>query len=105
MIIFIQKEPIDIDIFINQVKQLSCLATKYFYVAVNKFCLSSSIDRNIDISNTDYDQKIINLIEKSISKDVIYRHWDSNDAGDLGNFEFPITQILFKHAQIPSQAI
>ena len=97
MVIFIQRDPVDIDIFIDRAKSLSLLATNYFYIAVNKFCLSSSVDRNIDIDNCDYDQKIINFIEKSINQRAIYTYWDSNDSGFLGNFEFPITQLLFKN--------
>jgi hypothetical protein len=68
---------------------------KYLYLAVNKFFIVTSQTQHIH--GDDYDSKLVNYLERELAGyTIIYKNYNNNDTGTLGNFIHPITVLIFK---------
>jgi len=72
-------------------------ANQYFYLAINKFYVYSTID-TLTAHNNDYDMQLINYCCKVLeNKFVLLTHTVRNDDnGTLGNFVHPVTTMFFE---------
>jgi hypothetical protein len=68
---------------------------KYLYLAVNKFFIVTSQTQYIHGDN--YDRKLVNYLEQELTGyTIIYKNYNNNDSGTVGNFIHPITVLIFK---------
>ena len=68
---------------------------KYLYLAVNKFFIATSQTQHIQGDN--YDSKLVNYLEQElVGYTMIYKNYNNNDFGRLGNFIHPVTVLIFK---------
>jgi hypothetical protein len=91
--------------FIDLTELSSCLietarrSKKFFYIAINKFFVYSSVDYyNKYSSAVDYDYKLILFCVDIIGAEfkLIKHSYQENDVGTLGNFMHPITTMFFQ---------
>lgn len=83
----------------NLIISASRCASKYFYLAVNKFYIYSTTNSESDIESVvDYDTKLVNYCYHIIVDqfDMIKYTTEPNDCGSLGNFVHPVTTMFFK---------
>lgn len=86
---------------LNQLKDRiiasSGYANRYFYLAVNKFYVYSTVD-NPKAFNNNYDMSLINYCCKIIQNNfVLLKHTiRDDDIGNLGNFLHPVTTMFFE---------
>lgn len=81
----------------NKIIEASNYARQYFYLAVNKFYVYSTVDNPAAHSN-DYDSQLVDYCCKVIEHEfeLIQHTVRNNDDGTLGNFLHPVTTMFFK---------
>lgn len=81
----------------NKIIASSQCAEKYFYLAVNKFYVYSTVD-NPEAQSEDYDLQLITYCCKIIENEFfLLNHTARNDDnGFLGNFLHPVTTMFFE---------
>ena len=81
----------------NKIIEASSNAQQYFYLAVNKFYVYSTVAHPEAHSN-DYDSQLVNYCCKAIEHQFeLMQHTVRNDDnGTLGNFLHPVTTMFFK---------
>lgn len=72
-------------------------ATRYLYLAINKFMIYSEQDQ-APSNNTDYDQDLVQYCYELVKQDfkLLKCHYDSQDMGISGNFIYPITTLFLE---------
>jgi hypothetical protein len=81
---------------VNLIKQLKLYTKKYFYLVINKFLIYTEQDSLAETMFDDLDQRLIHYLTSAVGLPLVESHWDSNDCGLLGNFAYPITQLVFR---------
>lgn len=73
-------------------------AKKYFYLAVNKFYIYSTVDSTKFNNIDDYDVKLVKYCHGVINTEFELIKYDVNsaDKGTVGNFVHPATTMFFK---------
>jgi hypothetical protein len=81
----------------NKIVEASSYAQQYFYLAVNKFYVYSTVDHP-EAHSSDYDTQLVNYCCKTIEHqfELIQHTVRSDDNGTLGNFLHPVTTMFFK---------
>ena len=81
----------------DQIIASSGYANQYFYLAINKFYVYSTVD-NPAAPNHNSDMSLINYCCKIIqNKFVLLKHTTrDDDIGNLGNFLHPVTTMFFE---------
>lgn len=84
---------------LNQLKrnilQAAELADRYFYLAVNKFLIYAN--ENLTETNTDFDLRLVEFCRQQLEQNfnLIDFAVRRDDRGQLGNFVYPVTTMLF----------
>lgn len=80
----------------NSIVSTSQQATDYFYLAVNKFLVYSTVD--LEVTNGCYDLKLVEYCKDSIVDKFTLVSYNvrPDDKGTLGNFLHPVTTMFFK---------
>lgn len=82
-----------VDSMINNLKQYAC---KYYYVAVNKFLIYTEQDTHSESITSDFDVQLIEHWTKMTNLKVVWAMSQSEDCGHLGNFVYPVTNMMFE---------
>lgn len=69
--------------------------TKYFYLVINKFLVYTEHDNQLYSNVVDLDQRLVHHLADSIGSTLIESHGMSDDRGQVGNFAYPVTQLIF----------
>lgn len=80
---------------IQVLKNLVKYTTKYFYVVINKFLIYTEHDNQEQTHLSDLDQRLVQHIVDKLDLCLVDANWNANDQGQLGNFQYPITQLIF----------
>jgi hypothetical protein len=83
----------DLKLLLNNFSKFSNL---YFYVALNKFLVYSETDLKFESNSLDFDEKLIEYFSNISNFTLVYSKSRSDDLGNLGNFIYPVTQMIFK---------
>ena len=78
------------------IKNFSLYATQRLCVVVNKFLVYTSVNNSDYLDSTSFDQRLINRISSLKNFSVESYNFQDNDNGNLGNFIYPVTNIIFK---------
>lgn len=72
-------------------------ATKYLYLAINKFMIYSEQDQTSG-NSTDYDHDLVQYCYDLVKQEfkLLKCHYDSQDMGTSGNFIYPITTLFLE---------
>ena len=70
-------------------------ATKFLHLAVNKFLIYTEFDQELHLDQLDQDLKLILHWSGCINRTPIFQQYHSNDCGQLGNFIYPVTQVIW----------
>jgi len=70
----------------------------YFYLAVNKFCIYSTVDSEPTANNSEWDSLLVQYCHSAINDkfDLVGSVVRPDDVGQLGNFVHPVTTMIFK---------
>jgi hypothetical protein len=81
----------------SKIVESSGHARQYFYLAINKFYVYSTVDLP-ETPNIDYDTQLVNYCCGEIKHEFeLIKHTVRNDdKGTLGNFLHPVTTMFFK---------
>lgn len=81
----------------SKIVDASALAKEYFYLAVNKFYVYSTVTNPVT-THTDYDSQLIEYCCKIIEHkfELLKFTTRNDDNGTLGNFLHPVTAMFFK---------
>ena len=80
---------------IDQALLVECKSNiRYVFLVVNKFLVYSEKDRPVD--DTNYDLALLRHWQKVTGWKPVYMNYIDNDQGLVGNFVFPITQMLLE---------
>ena len=71
-------------------------ANKFLHLSVNKFLVYSVANKTEHLDIDDLDQRLVAHWISVVNKDVVYVEYNSNDRGYLGNWEYPITNIIWR---------
>jgi hypothetical protein len=71
-------------------------AKKFLHLAVNKFLLYTQQDQCLYETQSDLDLRLVLHWRDLIDQPLIFCHYCSEDRGSLGNFRYPITQLIWK---------
>jgi hypothetical protein len=77
----------------SMIIKLSEYSKKYYFIAVNKFLLYSTVDNSFESHIEDFDQKLISHWQKLLKFDLAFSSVQSTDVGTVGNFLYPVTQL------------
>ncbi len=83
----------DLKLLMNNISKFSNL---YFYVALNKFLIYTKTDLKFESNSLDFDEKLIEYFKDISNFTLVYSKSRSDDLGALGNFVYPVTQMMFK---------
>lgn len=86
-----------LDELTNKIVSASSHARQYFYLAINKFYVYSTVDRP-ELHSSDYDTQLVNYCCEAIADqfELIQHTVRNDDNGTLGNFLHPVTTMFFK---------
>jgi hypothetical protein len=70
-------------------------ATKFLHLAVNKFLVYTEFNQELYLDQVDQDLKLISYWSNSINRVPVVQQYNSDDRGQLGNFVYPVTQIIW----------
>lgn len=79
----------------QMLQHLKQYANKYFYVAINKFLLYTEQDNQLQTKFVELDEKLVFYLADSVGATMVESYYHSDDHGHLGNFTYPITQLIF----------
>lgn len=75
-------------------KQCCDTDIRYVFLAVNKFLVYTETD--LPEVDTSYDQALLDHWQSVTGWTPVYQHYINNDRGIVGNFDFPVTQMLLE---------
>jgi hypothetical protein len=95
--LIVNHEYCSLDQLTSKIVKSSACAKEYFYLAVNKFYIYSTVD-TLDDYSKDYDSQLIDYCCRIIDREfVLLKHTVRNDdTGTLGNFLHPVTTMFFQ---------
>jgi hypothetical protein len=70
-------------------------ATKFLHLAVNKFLVHTEYDQDLCVDQADLDLRLILHWSDHINRAPLVQQYNSNDCGWLGNFMYPVTQVIW----------
>lgn len=70
-------------------------STRYLHLCVNKFLLYTNKDQQLYTDSEGFDQRLISHWFDLVSRPLILCDFHEQDRGDLGNFEYPVTQLVW----------
>lgn len=82
----------------NKIVESSEFARQYFYLAVNKFYVYSTVDNLVEHSRDHDDIHLVEYCYKIIERQFAMLNYTTrnDDRGSLGNFLHPVTTMFFK---------
>lgn len=83
----------DVKILLDNFSKFS---NSYFCVSLNKFLIYSKNDLEFKSNFLDFDEKLIEYFSNISNFTLVYSKSRSDDLGNLGNFIYPVTQMIFK---------
>jgi hypothetical protein len=83
----------DVKLLLNNFSKFSNL---YFCISLNKFLIYSKNNLEFKSNFLDFDEKLIEYFSNISNFTLVYSKSRSDDMGNLGNFIYPVTQMIFK---------
>lgn len=95
--LIIQESYCSLDTLVQDIVAASSRARQYFYLAVNKFFIFSTVDVVTNDAD-DYDTKLVRYCHQAIADNFTLINYTvrPDDDGSLGNFVHPVTTMFFK---------
>lgn len=87
-----------LDVLKNKIVESSEFARQYFYLAINKFYVYSTVDNLVEHSRDHDDIHLVEYCYKIIERQFAMLNYTTrnDDRGSLGNFLHPVTTMFFK---------
>lgn len=79
----------------RHVNAAALFAQKYLFVTINKFVVTTEVRQHV--SKGSIDQGIIKYIVQNSNMTCVYSTCNPNDNGSVGNFIYPVTQVMLAH--------